>query len=459
MTFQVLIQRYAHKTYLRWGDKSLSYTSFSHRVAACRERLQLTIQTGDIVILKNVPPQDFAPWLFALWSMQAIAFPLSNRLPHSMLVSIINKVKPAAMISPNADELSIHRIDAAIDPLAENNGVLPDFDWMSDTPSTMIMTSGSTGQPKYAIHSLRNHFYSALGVSGYFNLSVGESWLLDLPLYHVGGLAILMRCFLAGALVRIKSTDISNEIINNPPDFISLVGAQYIKLADDKRCRDALSTCRAVFLGGSAISYHMIQEALADGIKVYTSYALTEMSSTVAIRSGQAARTTILAYRELKIKDHEIWLRGPCLFAGYWQDGKVQLDVDPDGWFPSGDLGHIDDNGLHVTGRKDNMFISGGENIQPEEIEQVLRVLPSVSNALVFPLSDVRFGQRPGCFIKASPGQALTKSFLQDALIGLLPKFKIPVCFFEWQNSFDDPVQKISRPDLPKVSTSARQIS
>ena len=459
MTFQVLIQRYADKTYLRCGDKSLSYTALSHRVAACRERLQLTIQAGDIVILKNVPAGDFAPWLFALWSMQAIAFPLSNRFPHSMLVSIINKVQPSVMISPDAEELPIRWVDAAIDPLARQKGALPDFDWMSEMPSTMIMTSGSTGQPKYAIHSLKNHFYSALGVNGYFNLFVGESWLLDLPLYHVGGMAILMRCFLAGAQVRVKSADIANEIIHNPPDFISLVGAQYIKLADDKRCREALSACRAVFLGGSAISSNMIREALSNGIKVHTSYALTEMSSTVAIRSGQAARTTILPYRELKIKDHEIWLRGPCLFTGYWQNGKIRLNVDPDGWFPSGDLGHIDDSGLHVTGRKGNMFISGGENIQPEEIERVLRGLPRVSDALVFPVPDLRFGQRPGCFIKAAPGPALTKSFLQDALIRLLPKFKIPVCFFEWQNSFDDPLQKISRPSLPQISASARQIS
>jgi O-succinylbenzoic acid--CoA ligase len=132
--------------------------------------------------------------------------------------------------------------------------------------------------------------------------------------------------------------------------------------------------------------------------------------------------------REVRIAEcGEILVRGKTLFQGYWENGKIEK---PDDWFATGDIGRFDPNeGLAVVGRKDWQFISGGENIQPEEIEQHLAQIPEVIEAAVVPQNDPEFGQRPAAFVRTSDG-AFNLSRLRNALEGRLPKYKIPVSLF-----------------------------
>jgi O-succinylbenzoic acid--CoA ligase len=126
----------------------------------------------------------------------------------------------------------------------------------------------------------------------------------------------------------------------------------------------------------------------------------------------------------LKIaEDHEIWVRGHTLFQGYYEKGKgTSLPLNDQGWFQTKDLGMFTEGRFDIIGRKDNLFISGGENIQPEEIENAIRTYCSIEEAIVVPLPDVEFGARPGVFLSDSSLLPLIQSKLKD----VLPKFKIP---------------------------------
>jgi O-succinylbenzoic acid--CoA ligase len=146
----------------------------------------------------------------------------------------------------------------------------------------------------------------------------------------------------------------------------------------------------------------------------------------------------------------EILVRGETLFRGYFHPGGLTKPVDGDGWFRTRDVGRIDDEGyLSVTGRADNMFISGGENIYPEEIEILLIDYPTVRQAVVVPVADERFGERPVAFLDmADWAVEPLRSWLADRL----PKFKIPDAFFPWPEDVKEPGFKPSRQALKKIA-------
>jgi O-succinylbenzoic acid--CoA ligase len=159
----------------------------------------------------------------------------------------------------------------------------------------------------------------------------------------------------------------------------------------------------------------------------------SQVTTTPPGASLDALRTAgrVLPEREVSISEEgEILVRGATLFAGYLEDENLDLPLDTDGWFRTGDLGALDENGyLRVFGRKDNRFFSGGENIQPEEIEEALAVLPGVEAAVVVPVEDAEFGQRPVAFVGMEEGSTVN---LASELENVLPRFKIPVSFHPW---------------------------
>ena len=130
-------------------------------------------------------------------------------------------------------------------------------------------------------------------------------------------------------------------------------------------------------------------------------------------------------------EDGESLVRGDTLFAGYVEGDGVKRPLDDGGWFHTGDLGEIDESGyLRVTGRRDNQFISGGENVQPEEIEAALLRIEGVEQAVVVPVADEEFGERPVAFVRARGGGQARD--LTEALTLVLPRFKIPMAFRDW---------------------------
>jgi o-succinylbenzoate---CoA ligase len=196
---------------------------------------------------------------------------------------------------------------------------------------------------------------------------------------------------------------------------------------------------KAILLGGGPVPVSLVDEAVSRAFPVHTSYGLTEMASQVTTTPPGASHEELrtsgrpLPHREVGISgDGEILVRGETFFAGYVEGDAVDRPLDADGWFHTGDLGGLSENGcLRVLGRKDNLFVSGGENIQPEEIEEALSSLEGVEVAVVVPILDPEFGARPVAFVRMADGTVKGET-LAHALEKVLPRFKIPVAFHGW---------------------------
>jgi O-succinylbenzoic acid--CoA ligase len=154
----------------------------------------------------------------------------------------------------------------------------------------------------------------------------------------------------------------------------------------------------------------------------------------------------VLPHREVSISEGgEILVRGETLFAGYVEGEEVHSPLDAGGWFHTRDLGELDEDGyLRVRGREDNMFISGGENVQPEEVEEALCRLDGVEEAVVVPLEDEEFGTRPVAFVRVAGGGMPEPEALALALGASLERFKIPAAFYAWPDAAGG--MKVDRP-------------
>jgi o-succinylbenzoate---CoA ligase len=216
---------------------------------------------------------------------------------------------------------------------------------------------------------------------------------------------------------------------------VSLVSTQLLRLL--RESDPAPGGLKAILLGGGPVPISLVDEAAARGLPIHTSYGLTEMASQVTATPPGASREALrtsgrpLPYRELSISDSgDILVKGETLFAGYVEGDSIDPASDTDGWFHTGDLGELDADGyLRVRGRKDYLFISGGENVQPEEIEEALCRIEGVEEAVVVPVPDAEFGARPVAFVRTAgvePGD------LARALEPVLPRFKIPAAFHGW---------------------------
>lgn len=319
-------------------------------------------------------------------------------------------------------------------------------------PAVLLFTSASTGAAKAAVLSFGNLYYSAVGSNRNIALRRGDRWQLSLPLYHVSGLGVLLRAWLAGAAVTMPEPGESpaKAIACLKTTHVSLVPTQLRRMLRNRPGRAQLRRLQAVLVGGAAIDPHLLQAAYAAGIRVLPTYGMTEMASQVCTLSPHApadkrftsGRT--LPFRMVKVAaDGEILVRGQARFLGYLVRGRLQR-LPPARWFATGDIGTLDAQGyLTVHGRKDNQFISGGENIQPEEIEHALLALPGITAAVVVPRPDPEFGARPVALLRGT--RRISKQRLCAMLRRRLPAYKVPVDFLPWPKKA--PVTlKISRP-------------
>ena len=412
-------------------------------VSAAALRLGV-LEPGSRVALYLPKDERYVALLLALIRAGHVACPVSDRLSPQAVMPLLERAACSALISDDEEILQAAGTDLyklgpgtllAAASLSERAGptTIP-----LERPATLIFTSGSTGAPKAALHTFGNHYYNALGSNSNIALQPGDRWLHSLPLYHVGGLSILFRCLLAGATIALPEpgTHLGEAIASFGATHVSLVATQLSRLLRE----DAhLSGLKAVLLGGGPVPASLVDDALSRGLPAHTSYGLTEMASQVTTTPPGAAPEElrsagrVLPHREISISEEgEIVVRGETLFAGYVEGENVDRPLDTDGWFRTRDLGEVDEEGyLRVSGRTDNLFISGGENVQPEEIEDVLCRLEGVDEAVVVPVPDEEFGARPFAFVRTN-GLGLEPEYLAKSLEPVLPRFKIPISFHPW---------------------------
>ena len=262
-------------------------------------------------------------------------------------------------------------------------GLLREWDAADDPEPLVIVTSGSTGEPKRVVLSRDAMRASALATQE--RLGGPGQWVLNLPPTYVAGVQVLFRSVLAG-------TEPLFEYDSLPPGrvYISLVPTQLYRALEDGFDTRDLTRYDAVLVGGGPLSQEVRAEAEHVGIRVVQTYGMSETCGG-CVYDGRP-----LAGVEIRIgEDEEILLRGPMLFDGYEDDPERTAAAMQEGWFRTSDVGRLDDDGrLWVTGRLDDVIISGGVKVPAPAVEQMLEQHPDLAGAFVFGVPDEEWGQR-----------------------------------------------------------------
>ncbi|WP_445946797.1 o-succinylbenzoate--CoA ligase [Shewanella sp.] len=421
---------------------------------------------------------------------KVIFFPISPRFPNGQINELLNDfavdfywterpefnsprsqpidLPSLNLLTLNSDNLPVRSTEALTTQTLLNTTLIEPMQ-----PVSLILTSGSSGKAKAVMHSFSNHILSAKGSAKLIPLAPTDSWLLSLPLFHIGGLAILHRCALAGASVVLVKPELSmaQQIQQDSISHLSLVSAQLHDLLVQTEAE--LSSIKALLLGGGQIDKRLINTLKQLKINSFISYGMTEMSSQITTACLTQVDTAPLGVplvgNELKLVAGTLWVRGSSLCLGYLQPTTLALSlpVDNQGWFCTDDKATFDEQGqLTLLGRAGNMFICGGENLHPEEVEAALKRHPEIDEALVFAQADTKFGQLPVAIIRCH-GQLAT-AWVEDALSAQaslsikrfleqhIASFKCPRQYYPWPNVATNGL-KLPRRQLVKAAIQSHE--
>lgn len=464
---------------LKYGDApallgeptSYSFRGFdaqSRKVAAALNAAG--IGNGDRIGILALPTTYLPPLLMGCFQLGAVACVMNTRIPRHGVAEQLHRVSAMALVVDEffsmlrLDHMPTLRVEDLLNTDLE--GEPPSRLFRLDEAATILFTSGSSSEPKAALHSLSNHCYSAVASNQNIPLAPGDRWLLSLPLYHVSGLGILFRCLFGGAAVVFPEDGdpIETSINRFGITHVSLVATQLFRMLQTTTGVAALQRLKAIMVGGSAVSHSLIGQAHELGLRLHTTYGLTETASQITTTPpGAPLEVLLTSGPPLKpdsvsiSADGEILVRGSTLFSGYVEPNGISLPITSNGWFATGDLGRFDDNGnLIVSGRKDNMIITGGENVQPEEIEKCLCTLPGVLQAVVVPIEDAEFGARLVAFVKKAEKSQLMQSTMKMYLERQLPKYKVPLLFLPWPDEADANI-KVNRALMKGIAKNQKQ--
>jgi O-succinylbenzoic acid--CoA ligase len=371
------------------------------------------VRRGSTAALTMHPRREQVVLFHALMKVGATLLPLSPRLTAAERATIVAAEEPNVDLD-DAGELT--QTEADLPLLGEND--------MEDV-CARVLTSGSSGLPKPIGLTYGNFLWSAVG-SG-FNIGVdpADRWLCCLPLSHVSGLGIVMRSVIYGTTAVLHDGfDVDRAGAALEEDGITLVSVVTTMLT---RLLDAgvdLSKPRAILVGGGPVPEEPLQEAIAKGATVVQTYGLTETCSQVTTlapedasrKLGSAGRPLLTTH--LRILDGEILVQGPTVAPGR---------ADAEGWLHTGDLGHIDEEGfLYVKDRIDDLIVSGGENVVPAEVEEVLLRHPEVADAAVVGREDPEWQQAVTAIVVLEAGSGVTPDDLRRHCGESLAAFKVP---------------------------------
>jgi o-succinylbenzoate---CoA ligase len=373
------------------------------------------VRGGATAALTMHPRREEVVLLHALMKLGAIAMPVSPRLTEAERQAVLAAERPAVDLS---DAAELTQTEADLPLLGEHD---------MDDLLFKILTGGSTGEPRPVGLTYGNFLFSAVGSAFNIGVEPADRWLCCLPLSHVAGLSIVLRSVIYGTtavlLDGFDTEQVATTLTSGGITVLSLVPTMLIRLLE---AGADLSAPRAILIGGGPVPEAAVAEALDRGATVVQTYGMTETCSQVTTLAPEDARRKIgsagrpLLTTHLRIEESEILVQGPTVAPGF---------ADADGWLHTADLGRIDEDGfLYVGGRKDDVIISGGENVIPAEVESVLLEHPGVADAAVVGRDDPEWQQAVTALIVPA-GDGLDLDQLRTHSASRLAPHKVPKRF------------------------------
>jgi fatty-acyl-CoA synthase len=304
----------------------------------------------------------------------------------------------------------------------------------------IVYTSGTTGKAKGAVLTQSALTWNALNSFHAHGLEEPDHVLTALPMFHVGGLNIqTLPALLAGATVtlhkRFEPGAWLADVARLRPTLSLLVpAAMRAVITHPDWARTDLSSLKLLNSGSMVVPDSLIQAFHARGVPVGQIYGATETAPIAtallakdAMRKPGSAGTPV-PHCEVRLVEGELWIRGPAVMRAYWDGGGDEgCGLTDDGWFRSGDLGRVDDQGFYwIVGRSKDVIISGGENVHPAELENVLADCPSIAEAAVVGIPDPKWGEAVCAVVVLKPGSDLPEPALCQLFEGRLARYKHP---------------------------------
>ena len=424
------------------GNKVYTYSDLVKEIRFSFQNLKyLDISRGDHVGIISNNEIHFITIVFALWNCGAVPVLLNTKLSSNEIHNqiLLTGCKYVFIHHKFIKELSFPEINAVEFPFAEKIGAEESFSFKENKPddtAVIIFTSGSSGNPKAVMLSFENLFQSAVIGNKVLNLNSQDRFLASLPFYHIGGFSIITRAVMFGSSVIIPDSlsvpDLIKSINLFNPTAASLVSNQLKKFVDKKIIPP--KELRLVLLGGGFFDKDLILEALKQRWKVARVYGSTETSSFISFMNYEEAQLKpdssgkAISPNRIKItKEGEITVKSPAVMKGYYNNKKETSLRLKEGIYYSGDTGHVDEEGnLYVEAKRTDLIVSGGENINPHEVEKAILLHPKVSEVSVVGIENKEWGQIVSAAVVLKKKNELSDAELKTYLKGKLAVFKVP---------------------------------
>ena len=409
------------------------------------------VQQGDHVAVLLETRPAFIRLVHAGFRLGAPIVLLNARLTPTELASQVERANASLVICESdtdrqareaAGEVPVVSVDDGL-PVTEPAGVEP-MDWTAADPALLLFTSGTTGRPKAVSLALSNLVASAAASAFRLGVLPTDRWHLCLPMYHMGGLAPVVRSTLYGTEVLIQETGEGFDadrtltaMATHEPTGVSLVPTMLDRLLD---AGDPPESLRFVLLGGAPASDELIKRCTDRSVPVCPTYGMTETASQIATARPEEAMNHVgtvghpLLGTEVTVVDDtgdprpagepgELVVRGPTVMRGYYGDEDATNEAFGPAGFHTGDVGYRDVDGrLWILNRRSDRIVTGGENVDPGEVVEVLRGHPGVEDAAVVGLPDEEWGERVAALVVGEVDLATLEAHCREQLAG----FKLP---------------------------------